>query len=152
MRRIPIAVAAAIAALSIAACETAPKQIPEGAGAREMIQRAQEASDAGKEKTARAYYEAAKQRFPDDLAIVCACEYEIAFLDYKAGRYEVAAAGFGALLERYGSPDAAFLPQEYKILSERLLKKTNAILDERKAKAEKKKAKAKASAAPAAAE
>ena len=144
MRKHPVAVAAAIAAvLFIASCETAPKEIPPGATAREMIQRAQEASDAGKVKTARHYYETAKARFPEDLAIVCACEYEIAFLDYKAERYELAVQGFSALLSRYSSPDAGFLPQEYKILSERLLKKANAILDERKAKAEKKKAKAK---------
>jgi outer membrane protein assembly factor BamD (BamD/ComL family) len=130
----PAAAIIASALVLLASCESVPKDIPAGMTAREMIQRAQEASDEGKDKVARSYYETAKARFPTDMAVVCACEYEIAFIAYKRKDYKAAEAGFSALLERYASPDAAFLPQEYKTLAEKILGKTRAAVEAKKPK------------------
>ncbi len=111
-------------------CAGLPKDadIPAGASAKQIIQRAQEANDQYKYKTAAAYYRIALDRFPEDLSVVCSCEYEIAFLDYKQGRYKESQAGFEKLLDRYASPDAALLPQEFKILAEKILPKVKAKL------------------------
>jgi TolA-binding protein len=137
MRNISRGRAAAIvvsALVSLASCASVPKDVPAGMTAREMIQRAQEASDEGKDKVALSYYQTAKTRFPDDMAVICACEYEIAFLAYKKKDYKAAEAGFSALLQRYASPDAAFLPQEYKTLAEKILEKTRAAVEAKKPK------------------
>lgn len=120
--------------LCLAACQTVPKSVPESLSAREIIQKAQEASDAGNYKAATFYYETCKERFSDDLSVVCACEYELAFISYKANRNAEAVERFEALLERYASPDAALLPQEYKILSEKILPKARARIERKERK------------------
>ncbi len=129
MKTCPVALLCA-AALSLASCASAPDpaKIPADMSSRELIQRAQEASDASNWKAARVWYSVAKERYSSDLSVVCACEYELAFIDWKAGRSKEAKAGFEALLARYRSPDAALLPQEYKYLSELILAKVDAKL------------------------
>jgi outer membrane protein assembly factor BamD (BamD/ComL family) len=134
MRRILFLAGCAAAAILLSSCQGSPKSIPEGLSAKQLIQRAQEASADGRLETARAYYRAAMERNPDDLAVQCACEYEIAFIDYKQKKYDAAEAGFKALLKRYESPDAAFLPQEYKILSLKIQSKIDAQKKDKAAK------------------
>jgi outer membrane protein assembly factor BamD (BamD/ComL family) len=130
----PMAAIIVSALAAFVSCSSVPKDVPAGMTAREMIQRAQEASDEGKDKVALSYYETAKTRFPGDMAVICACEYEIAFIAYKKKDYESAEAGLSALLERYAVADAAFLPQEYKTLAEKILGKTRAAVEARKPK------------------
>jgi outer membrane protein assembly factor BamD (BamD/ComL family) len=128
---------AAVGCLALlTACQSVPKSVPEGLSAKEIIQRAQEAADTSNYKAAAFYYQTCKDRYSEDLSVVCACEYELAFISYKTGKYENAEAGFKALIDRYASPDAALLPQEYKILSEKILPKVQAKLS----RTEKKKA------------
>jgi outer membrane protein assembly factor BamD (BamD/ComL family) len=127
----------AISAISLsvlASCQSAPKDVPENLSAREIIQRAQEASDAKNYAAAVFYYETAKTRFADQAPVVCACEYEIAFIQYKTGKMAAAKAGLESLLKRYDQADAAFLPQEYRILSQKVLAKVDSALEKQSGK------------------
>lgn len=114
--------------MALSGCQSVPKSVPDKLSAKEIIQRAQEASDSGNYAAAAFYYKTCEERYSDDLSVVCACEYELAFIDYKAGKYDQSEKGFQTLLARYSSPDAALLPQEYKILAEKILPKVQAKL------------------------
>ena len=98
-------------------CASGPAVIPDDISAMELIQRGQEASDRNRFNQALEYYAAVLQRFPFDIDSICAAEYEIAFIHYKQGRYDVARNLFNNLLERYNTPDAALLPQQFRVLS-----------------------------------
>jgi outer membrane protein assembly factor BamD (BamD/ComL family) len=127
--------AAALGCLfALSGCQTVPKSVPDKLSAKEIIQRAQEASDDNNYAAAAFYYQTCKDRNSKDLSVVCACEYELAFIDYKTGKYAAAETGFQALLARYSSPDAALLPQEYKLLTEKILPKVQAKLSKNEKK------------------
>jgi len=117
--RLAIIVAAFAAAL--ASCASAPREIPEGLSAQNLVQRAQEASDAYKYDVALAYYGALKERYGSDPAIDCAADYEIAFIANKQGRVDECEAGMTALLERYAQPGGEALPPRYRILAAKVL-------------------------------
>jgi outer membrane protein assembly factor BamD (BamD/ComL family) len=126
---IAFSLAASLAAASLlGACATTAPVVPEGLTAREIIQKAQEATDKYDWSGAESYYLIALQRYSSDLQTVCACEYEIAFIHYKLGEYAVAKDGFTKLLGRYQGADAQLLPQQYKVLSEAILKKVTEAL------------------------
>ena len=108
-------------------CSSAPA-IDDKLTAPELVQKAQEASDHNRYKTAVYYYEAILEKFPHDLAYTCEAEYEIAFIKYKQKKYSDAKTGFNALLRRYESPDMELLPQHFKILSVNVLEKIEAAL------------------------
>jgi outer membrane protein assembly factor BamD (BamD/ComL family) len=112
---------AAIAASLLVACAGAPKSIPQDLSARELVQRAQEATDGYNYAAATAYYEALGQRFGSDPLYKATADYEIAFIEYKQGRYAAAKEGFEALLARYSGPDASTLPPRYAVLSKKIL-------------------------------
>jgi outer membrane protein assembly factor BamD (BamD/ComL family) len=114
-------VSAALAAALLIACAGAPKVIPEDLGARELVQRAQEATDAYNYAAAIAYYNALGERFGADPLYKTTADYEIAFIAYKQDRYAVAKEGFEGLLARYSGPDAASLPPRYAVLSKKML-------------------------------
>jgi outer membrane protein assembly factor BamD (BamD/ComL family) len=116
-----IIASAAIAAALLVSCASAPKVIPEDLSARELVQRAQESTDAYNYAAATAYYDALRQRFGSDPLYETTAEYEIAFIEYKQGRYAAAKSGFEALLARYAGPDASTLPQRYAVLSKKML-------------------------------
>jgi outer membrane protein assembly factor BamD (BamD/ComL family) len=122
MRAHRVVILVALAAL-VFSCASAPVPAPEGLTPAELIQKAQDATDRNKEKQALVYYQAILERFPADINSVCAAEYEIAFIQYKGKDYETAKSGFRALLDRYKGEDAALLPAQYKILSEKILAK-----------------------------
>jgi outer membrane protein assembly factor BamD (BamD/ComL family) len=111
----------------IASCSSGPAEIPSDLTAEELIQRAQEASDRNRYSLSLRYYEAILERFPNDLGNVCAAEYEIAFIHYKEKKYPEAKDEFTALLARYEDPDEEILPQQFKILSAKILEKIVAI-------------------------
>jgi outer membrane protein assembly factor BamD (BamD/ComL family) len=92
-----------------------------------LIQRGQEASDKNKYSRALEYYEVLLQRYPESMEIVCAAEYEIAFIHYKQKKYSQAKGEFGALLARYDTPDEELLPAQFKILSQIVLDKLNVL-------------------------
>ncbi|MDR2478766.1 MAG: hypothetical protein LBD48_05575 [Treponema sp.] len=104
------------AALLIAACASTAV-IPEDATPAELIQRAQEASDRNRYKTALQYYEALLERNSSNIDLVCTAEYEIAFIHYKQKKYTEARKELTALLERYNGPDEELLPQQFKRLA-----------------------------------
>jgi outer membrane protein assembly factor BamD (BamD/ComL family) len=122
MRTIRIG-ALGLAALLAVACATAPVVVADNLSPSELIQLAQDASDAGRRENAAQYYQAILDRFPEDLPSVCAAEYEIAFILYKQADYPAAKAGFEKLLARYNQTDAALLPAQYQVLGEKILAK-----------------------------
>ncbi|MDR1418847.1 MAG: hypothetical protein LBI86_00540 [Treponema sp.] len=101
----------------IAACETGPVIIPVNLSPAEIIQRAQEATDRNRYKTALQYYQTLVDRNGTNIDLVCAGEYEIAFIHYKQKKYTIARKEFTALLERYDTPDEELLPGQYKKLA-----------------------------------
>jgi outer membrane protein assembly factor BamD (BamD/ComL family) len=111
----------AAASLWLGSCATAPAPIPDDLSAAQLIQRAQEAGDISDWKSAERYYRTALERFGTDDQVRCACEYELAFIAYKQGKYAVAKTGLTALLERYAAPGGASLPTTWKILAEKVL-------------------------------
>ena len=121
MKSLPIT--ALLAAIVLSACATGRVLIPDDLSPAELIQRAQEASDKNRYNTALQYYQALQERNPTNIDLVCAAEYEIAFIHYKQKKYALAKDEFGALLERYDSPDAEYLPQKYKLLANKVLER-----------------------------
>jgi outer membrane protein assembly factor BamD (BamD/ComL family) len=119
--RIKFIASAALAASLLIACAGAPKVIPQELSAREIVQRAQEATDAYNYAAATAYYEALKERFGSEPLYKATADYEIAFIAYKQGHYAEATEGFEALLARYDGPDKASLPPRYSVLSKKML-------------------------------
>ena len=111
----------------MASCAGGPVHIPDNLTPMELIQLAQEASDRNRYTVSIQYYEAILQRFPHDVDSVCAAEYEIAFIHYKQRNYDLAREGFNNLLERYNFPDAALLPQQFRILSNIVLERIDEI-------------------------
>ncbi len=87
----------------------------------EMFQRAQEAVDQERWELALRYYREFIRRFPDDRGAIMEAEYEIAFIAYKQGDYEVAHNRFEALLATYEADQSGTLPEWPRVLSERLL-------------------------------
>ena len=120
MKRIfllPDCAAVSLLMLLVCTCASGPVNIPEDLSPAEIIQRAQEASDRNRYNVALQHYQALLERYPSNIDLVCTAEYEIAFIHYKQKNYSRAKNGFNALLERYESPDAHNLPQEFKILA-----------------------------------
>jgi outer membrane protein assembly factor BamD (BamD/ComL family) len=112
-----------VIAVVLAACQTAPTDIPTDLEPAEYFQRAQEAVDANRYETALAYYETVIERFPDDPATQVSARYEIAFINYKMGNEERATELFNELIARYNEPDSQQLPQWPKVLAEKVLEK-----------------------------
>ena len=97
--------------------------IPDDLSPAEIIQRAQEASDRNRYKQALQYYEALHERNPYNNDLVCTAEYEISFIYYKQKKYAQAKEGFNALLERYDAPGGEQLPQQFKLLAQKVLER-----------------------------
>jgi outer membrane protein assembly factor BamD (BamD/ComL family) len=112
---------AAIAASLFVTCASVPKEIPADMSARELVQRAQEATDAYHYDTAVAYYKALAERFGSDPLYKATADYEIAFIAYKQGRYAEAKEAFENLLARYDGPDGKSLPPRYAVLAKKVL-------------------------------
>jgi outer membrane protein assembly factor BamD (BamD/ComL family) len=119
--KIRFIVAAAIAASLFVACAGVPKSIPNELSARELVQRAQEASDVYHYDAAVAYYQALLERFGADPLYKTTADYEIAFIAYKQKHYAKAKEELESLLALYAGPEAASLPPRYAILSKKVL-------------------------------
>ena len=101
----------------LSACATSTDKISAELSPAELIQRAQEASDHNRYKSALQYYKALLERNQHNADMVCTGEYEVAFIHYKQKKYEQARGELNTLLERYNSPDAELLPQQFKRLA-----------------------------------
>ena len=110
-------------ALFLAACVYGPAIITDETTPAELIQRAQEASEKNHYGLALEYYEALLERHPDQPDLVCAGEYEIAFIHYKQKKYPQARQEMTALLERYNTPDEELLPPQFKVLANIVLER-----------------------------
>jgi outer membrane protein assembly factor BamD (BamD/ComL family) len=110
-------------AVMLAACASGPVNIPDDISPEELIQRGQEASDRNRFKTALEYYSIVLERFPSNIDVICAAEYEIAFIHYKQKKYPQAKEEFTALLARYDTPDGELLPPQFKRLAEIVLER-----------------------------
>lgn len=106
--------------ISLVSCQTVPTEIPEDLSQAELIQLAQEAADQDNSEAAIAYYQAIRDRYPQDRASVATASYEIAFIQYKQGDLEEARAGFEELLGLYDF-EAESLPAWPGILAQKLL-------------------------------
>jgi outer membrane protein assembly factor BamD (BamD/ComL family) len=113
---------AVLGAALLAACASGPVVIPDDITAEELIQRGQESSDRNRYKQSLQYYEAILERFRTNTDLICAAEYEIAFIHYKQKLYARSRSEFEELLVRYDDPDAELLPPQFKILAEIVLK------------------------------
>jgi outer membrane protein assembly factor BamD (BamD/ComL family) len=98
------------------ACSTSPVVISTEMTSEELVQRAQEASDRNRYNTALQYYQALLERNQTSYDWLLTAEYEIAFIHYKQKKYREAETELNTLLNRYDSPDAELLPQQFRRL------------------------------------
>lgn len=102
-------------------CAGTNEEIPEDLEPIEYFQQAQQiASEKGDYIHAIRYYETFIERYPDDLQRIVMAKYEIAFLNYKRGRYNVAMQQFDELLTYYESEGSTVLPRWPRILAEKV--------------------------------
>jgi outer membrane protein assembly factor BamD (BamD/ComL family) len=87
--------------LLLVSCQTVPEQIPEDLSQAELIQLAQEASEAENWAASRAYYQAIVERFSQDREALAVARYEIGFVEYKSGNFDAAEQQFATLLGMY---------------------------------------------------
>jgi tetratricopeptide (TPR) repeat protein len=111
------------AALCFFACATGTLNIPYELSPSELIQRAQEASDRNRYNYALQYYQALLERNSTNIDLVCTAEYEIAFIHYKQKKYTQARTEFNNLLMRYDMPNGEMLPQQFKLLANKVLER-----------------------------
>lgn len=108
---------------SLTGCASAPKEIPQDATDREIIQLAQSAYDSGKSDHAIYYYDQLLMRYGNDLAIYVEGKYEIGHIYFKQGKYTEASAIFLEILDIYNSLAPGSLPGAFKKMTENDLSK-----------------------------
>jgi len=111
----------AAALLFFTGCAGTSEEIADDLEPIEYFQKAQQiASEKGDYLLAIRYYETFIERYPDDLQRIVMAKYEIAFLNYKRGRYNVAMQQFDELLTYYESEGSTVLPRWPRILAEKV--------------------------------
>jgi len=110
-----------LTALFLSACASTIN-ISEDLSPAELIQRAQEASDRNRYNAAMQYYQALRERNKNNIDLIITAEYEIAFIHYKQSKYDLAREELNKVLEYYNTPDEVLLPQQFKRLSQIVLK------------------------------
>ena len=99
---------AALPVVIMAGCASGPKEIEQGLTPPEYFQRAQQAViERNDYDTALAYYQTVLDQFSNDKQNGVIARYEIAFIYYKQGEFDQAAAGFTEILEIYDDDDTA---------------------------------------------
>ena len=107
------------AVLLAAGCRSAPPVTMEGLSAAEIFQRAQDAAEKGDSLAAVRYYEAFKEKRPDDRERVAWASYEIALLYHKMKKDETSLLLLDELLAQYAKEGDA-MPAAPRILAENL--------------------------------
>ena len=115
-----------VAVLALAACYTVPtpEEIPTDLDQADFFQRAQSAIDASRWDEALVYYHTFLDRFPDDEASRIAARYEIGFIYYRQGDYELARTELEAVLANYETEEIeeiSHLPLWPQILARKVL-------------------------------
>ncbi len=106
----------------------APEDIPDTLTPMEYFQRAQDAVASRNDyDTALVYYTTFKERFPQDLQGNVEADYEIGFIHYKQGEYQVAKEILSNVVARYETEEAAKLKEWPLILSRKILTKIDSI-------------------------
>ncbi|MDR0503257.1 MAG: hypothetical protein LBH16_08050 [Treponema sp.] len=118
-------ISTAFAVLIILSSCASAVNISEELSPAELIQRAQEATDKNRYRTALMYYQTLHDRNQTTIDLVITAEYEIAFIHYKQKKYQQAKTELNAVLEYYNKPDAELYPQQFKRLSQIVLEKIN---------------------------
>lgn len=108
--------------LLLAACQTAPEEIPDDLSQAELIQLAQESSEMENWAAARAYYQAIIDRFQGDRASVAVARYELGFVEYQRGDFDAARAEFDTLLGMYDFQENQ-LPAWPRVLGEVIIER-----------------------------
>ncbi|WP_407436064.1 hypothetical protein [Treponema sp.] len=127
---------------ALCGCQTAPKEIPDDLTAAQLIQRGQDAAANYNYVAANAYYVACIERYQADLKCYIEARYEIAQLNYKQRKYDIAKAMYQEILDTFDDPSAVYqLQPKYKKLAQIGLDKIKAIEDKKQQEAEKKAAK-----------
>ena len=112
-----------IAAL-LGACASQPEEIPEELEPIEYFQRAQKiASEDENYALAKRYYKTFIERYPDDIQRIVEAKYEIAYLSYKQGNYDLSRQQFEEMLSYYENEGSSVLPRWPQVLAEKVLDK-----------------------------
>ena len=107
-----------------AGCASQPEEIPEDLEPIEYFQRAQKiASEDENYKLATTYYQTFIKRYPDDIQRIVEAKYEIAFLSYKQGNYDLARQQFEELLSYYENEGSSVLPRWPQVLAQKVMTK-----------------------------
>jgi len=106
--------------LLLFSCASGQVNVPPEMPPNKIIQRAQEAADVNKYRTALQYYEVLLDRYGSVDEYLAVGEYEIAFIHYKQKKYISARQEFTTLLDRYNVAGNT-LPSQFKALSEKML-------------------------------
>lgn len=102
-------------ALCAASCATV-KEIPDDLTAAQIIQRGQDAAEAGNYKNAEACYEAALERFGSDSRRYVEARYELGHLYLKWKKWDKAYAALKEIVDMYeSSTDGAVSGSYYKL-------------------------------------
>jgi len=105
-------------------CASQPEEIPEDLEPIEYFQRAQKiASEDNNYQLAITYYRTFIERYPDDIQRIVEAKYEIAFLSYKQGNYDLARQQFEELLSYYENQGSSVLPRWPQVLAQKVLNK-----------------------------
>jgi tetratricopeptide (TPR) repeat protein len=105
-------------------CASQPEEIPENLEPIEYFQRAQKiASEDNNYQLAITYYRTFIERYPDDIQRIVEAKYEIAFLSYKQGNYDLARQQFEELLSYYENQGSSVLPRWPQVLAQKVLNK-----------------------------
>ena len=119
-----------IAAL-LGACASQPEEIPEELEPIEYFQRAQKiASEDENYALAKRYYKTFIERYPDDIQRIVEAKYEIAYLSYKQGDYDLSRQQFEEMLSYYEDEGSSVLPRWPQVLAEKVLDKMNSNSNE----------------------
>lgn len=113
-----------VIAVLLGACASQPEEIPEDLEPIEYFQRAQKiASEDENYVLAKRYYNEFIKRYPEDIQRIVEAKYEIAFLSYKQGNYELARQQFEEMLSYYEDQGSNVLPRWPQVLAEKVLEK-----------------------------
>ncbi|MBN2739155.1 MAG: tetratricopeptide repeat protein [Spirochaetales bacterium] len=91
----------------------------------EYFQLSYEALDNNNYDLAISYYQAFKEKFPEDIDGNTWADYEIAFIYHKKGDNSKSLELFQALLAKYEEAPADSMPQGPKVLAQKVMEKIN---------------------------
>jgi outer membrane protein assembly factor BamD (BamD/ComL family) len=105
----------------LGSCTSAPAPHDTGTlSAPKLVQAAQNAADKGNYQLAQAYYQALRDRFPEDTERALWASYEIAFLQHKMGNDDEAVRLLDELIQSYAGKDDPNYPQGPRIMAEKV--------------------------------